>query len=261
MTKYPIDYCIITLDGVKPFLELHLESLMKTETFDSFASLNIIDKESGKDLLDYVREIYPPVNIYECDFYTPLDRMGNTVASGWQWDLAYTLEVVMENCGDAEWILFAHPDIVYFEGEKYWNQVWDLVSDSVGVIRDGSSLMIRRKAYEMSHLKFWPLFGAVIQRKSTPFAEKGVILNENQTSNPIRIFGIETGEFLRVELQSFGWEVVILPYRITRDKDHLCQCTKHDMDMNNPAQNKLWKTKMKSLYSRLERLRAGRVYI
>jgi len=260
--KYPVDYCVIVLGDIQPFVELHFESLLKTMDFGCFESLNIVDKETKDGSIQYIEETQPDANIYPLGFFRPRTYNNIGIGSAWQWDMAYSWQHAVENCGDSEWVLLIHPDVVFWNAKIYFEEMWKLVTESTAIVYDGNSLLIRREAYAQSFLKFWPLMGTCYQKTTKDYIQEGKILPVNkQNAGSLVIEGIEICELIYVELSYFGWEVTVVPDTVSLHKGHLCQCTKHDLDLNDPVHEKLWDKKMAVLQSHLERLRAGGSYM
>ena len=259
--KYPVDYCVIALNEIKPFIKLQFETLTKpnpsinalgNEEFGSFASFHIVDKETNDGTIEYCRNAIPDIQIHSLDYYHVQNRTNIQQPSFWQWDMAYSMHYAIENCGDSEWTFLTHPDIVYWNPKQFFEGLWKLATDDVGVIWDGGSALIRRKAFFQSHMGFWPLLNTQCRVAPNGF---GYLVNDRDVrflGTPIIIMGIEAGELFRMEMSLLGWSVLFMPYSISKLKEHTGGSTMHDINMDNPNDRNLWNSKMALVHSRLE---------
>jgi len=256
--KYPFDYCIIAINEVKPFVKLQLESLVKPNprfniaggcSYKDFASFHIVDKGTKDGVVDYCKKTIPSIVIHELDYYSPQNKNCSVRDSFWQWDLAYSIQHAIENCGTSDWILIMHPDIVYWDSKKYFDGLWGMTGNDVGQVWEGGVILTNREAYYQSHLGFWPLFESTIYTNKETNA-KYLIHNrdERKQEDSLRIQGIEAGELFLIELLLLGWRTPIVPYKISRNKEHTAQSTGHDI---GPAQAELWNNKINLLKERL----------
>ncbi len=254
---YPIDYCVIVINEVKPFVQLQFESLIKyipgNKPFDLFKSFHIIDKETKDGVIDYCRKRIPFVNIHPLDHYIPETRKID-LGSVWQWDFAYSYQYAVENCGDSDWILICHPDIWYLNPKAFFEELYGLITFDVGVLWNVGFFLVRREAYYQSHLGFWPLFGAVCNFNDSD-RNNGLltyIYDERRKiyKNTVNIMGLEALDLFFIEMQTLGWKSVLLPYKLRDYFDHASGSTRHDRDDSLEGQ-KLWDEKLKLVRSHL----------
>ncbi|MFA5397455.1 MAG: hypothetical protein WC346_15710 [Methanogenium sp.] len=252
---YPIDYCVIILKDIRPFVELHFRSFRTKKGFDSFSSFHIVNKDTKDGAVEFCKGFIPSVHIHNLDFYHPENRLGNVVNSDWQWDLAYSYNYAIENCGNSEWILIIHPDTLFHDSNAFFEGLWNMITPSVGAIWDGGTVLLRRKAYEQCHFGLWPLFGVVFAKYKGN--DNGLIMSmkDSRAKNgqfekfhPIE--GIEAWEICAMELQLLEWDVITIPYEIASYKEHTAHCTGHDIE--DLSKSKVYQDKMKLVHSRLK---------
>jgi hypothetical protein len=255
-----IDYCVIVINEVKSFVQLQFDSLVKEmpEVFTTFKSFHIVNKNTQDGVIDYCKDKIPSVVIHELDYYTVQGRTGTGIGSDWQWDWAYSYQYAVENCGDSEWILLCHPDIVYGDPRMFFEALFKLMGLDVGVIWNVGFLLIRREAYHQSHFGFWPLFGTVC---SFNVADKnnGQLLHlrdERRTlfGDVVSITGIEAGHIFFAELQSLGWKSVSIPHELRCFFGHFSGCTEHDRDRSSSEDCRLWNEKTNLVKTYLGRI-------
>ncbi len=249
---------MIVMKRVEPFVRLNFESLFKGVKPDYFKSFHIVDKGCEDGTIKYCKERIKDVVIHPLDFYIPKDKNGLPMTSGWQWDMAYSYDYVFRACGKSEWVVLTHPDLVYFDADKFFKGIENLIYDDLAIIAHGAWCIIRRRAYlEHSHLGLWPLFGTVLYEQSSG---KYVIVGRRQVKEGDKFFtieGIEMYELFLIELQQYGWDC----YHLKRKKpdivlciDHMAQCTEHDAG----PEHDLIKNNRKRAEKRLKALTEGK---
>jgi hypothetical protein len=247
---YPADYCVVVINEVKSFVQLQFESLVRDmpEAFNLFKSFHIVDKNTKDGVIDYCKNRIPLVNIHKLDYYVPESRTGKAIGSDWQWDFAYSYQYAAENCGDSEWILICHPDIMYMNPKAFFEGLFELISPDIGVLWNVGFLLIRRKAYDQCHIGFWPLFGTVCCFNNADRNNSYLLhIHDERRSlfgEVLSITGLEATDLFFIELQSLGWRSVVIPHRLRDYFDHFSQSTKHEINMSDPLCNKMWEEKV-----------------
>lgn len=255
MSKLFIDYCVIVFGDIKPFVELHFRSFIKEGgSFGQFSSFHVVDKETKDGTMDFCKKFIPSVNIHPLGFYYPKNRTGQAVSSSWQWDLAFSYDYAISNCGTSEWIYIVHPDTVYFNTGAFFEGIIKMVTPEVGAIYDGGTLLLRKYVYKQLHLGLWPLFGVVFYEKPEQ-PEYGYLRGYLDKTIPKdakvwNIQGLEAWELCWIELQLLGWSTLVIPYEISQHKEHTGHCTGHDID--DLTQSKIYQDKWKLVNNRLK---------
>lgn len=242
-----IDYCIVVMEDIKPFMELHLESLKKTVPLDSFASFNIVNKNAKDNVIDYCKQSYPSIKIHEVPPYKVQGKNGPHRSSSWQWDLAHSCNYLAENCGTAEWVFFIHPDTAWNSAKQFFENLSKMITPNVAVIWNNAFFLLRREAFKQSHIKFWPLIGVAAYHRLDGNIELDSIHTGrvgNSIGKCVQLLGIEAGMLLFVELQILGWSVLDAPIELFREMEHITQCSKHDLDMSSNKDINWYRTKL-----------------
>lgn len=262
---YPIDYCTILFGNIKPWIELHLKSIRKELPLNSFASFNIIDKETKDGSVEFCKNFYPDILVHSLDFYKVGSRTEKSIGSAWQWDQAYGYKYAVENCGEQPWVFIAHPDVNYLNSKRFFEGIWKIAQlEEVGCVWCGATCLIRRKAYDQSLFKFWPLFGVVFRpepdinkpdRKGLGYVVSNRDDRLKKSEKLLTVLGFEMFELFRIELEGLNWKCMFMPDELYHMREHLCQSSGHDINFNDEKERKVWEKKRDEAQGKADQIR------